>query len=95
MDQLIHQQNEPMYPQALLEAMAGTDDSVQEQSVDQSAKHDVETIARNLGSCEDALFYLKTTSEIIRKWPPIKVRMFVQDLLKQAMDEDNKMRFAT
>jgi hypothetical protein len=44
---------------------------------------------------EDSLFYLKTTSEIIRKWPAAKVRVFMQDLLKLAMDEDNKMRFGT
>jgi hypothetical protein len=80
-----------IYPQALLDAMTGNDDSL---GVDPSAKHDVETIARNLSSVDDALFYLKTSSEILKKWPATNVRIFMQDLLKKAMDEDNKMRTA-
>lgn len=86
--------SDPIYPQALLDAMAGNDEDPVCPGVDPSIKQDVETIARNLSQMEDSLFYLKTTSEIIRKWPSAKVRVFMQDLLKLAMEEDNKMRFA-
>ncbi|KAI6184534.1 hypothetical protein M3Y97_00606800 [Aphelenchoides bicaudatus] len=85
--------SEPIYPQALLDAMAGSSDDPVCPGIDPSVKQDVETIARNLSRMEDSLFYLKTTSEIVRKWPSAKVCVFMQDLLKRAMDEDNKMRF--
>lgn len=48
--------SDSLYPQTLLEAIAGNDDS--------ATKHDVETIARNLSGIDDALFYLKTISEV-------------------------------
>jgi hypothetical protein len=80
---------ESIYPQALLDAMAANSAS---RSVERVAKGDVEVIARNLSSVEDALFYLKTTSEIVRKWPADRARIFLQDLLKQAMERDNEMR---
>jgi hypothetical protein len=87
--------SEPIYPQALLDAMAGNEEPSYSPPVDQSMKHDFEAIIRNLSKADDALFYLKTTSEIIKKWPTDKVRIFMQNLLKQAMDDDNKMRLTS
>ncbi|KAI6218199.1 hypothetical protein M3Y99_01724500 [Aphelenchoides fujianensis] len=78
------------FPPALLEAMAA-----RPKDPDQIARADIDVIAKNLSCVADATFYLKTTSEIVKKWPTAKVRVFLQDLLKKAMEEDNKICFAS
>ncbi|KAI6193945.1 hypothetical protein M3Y96_01072500 [Aphelenchoides besseyi] len=79
--------SDTFFPPSLLDVMATT----RPNDLDQTARSDIEVIAKNLSCIADATFYLRTTSEIVKKWPTANVRIFLQDLLKKAMEEDNKL----
>ncbi|KAI6179230.1 hypothetical protein M3Y98_00588000 [Aphelenchoides besseyi] len=55
--------SDTFFPPSLLDVMATT----RPNDLDQTARSDIEVIAKNLSCIADATFYLRTTSEIVKK----------------------------